>query len=163
MSTSLSDYELPTEEVVIRPGASFRVGAISFEDISKIVAKHGPVAALIYQRFTETQTSGLSPETVGNFVGSVVNEFPEAVAYMIATATGEPDVDAVQKVVNRLPVGVQLEAIEKIMSLTFVGEAEVKKLVETVTRMFMGVTGVVTNLTTVQTPSGRGNGSFASK
>ena len=39
----LRDYELPTETVKIDDKTDFTVRGISFEDISRLVLKHGPV------------------------------------------------------------------------------------------------------------------------
>ena len=154
----LRDYELPTLTVTINAKTSFDVRGIAFEDITRLVNKHGPVCVLIYSKFTEAKTKhGLRPETVGQLLTLAMGQFPEAVAELIALAADEPDMTAK---VQRLPIGVQLDAIEKVISLTFSGEADVKKLVETVTRMAEGVTA---SLQSLQTASVNGSGGFVSK
>jgi hypothetical protein len=154
----LRDYELPTLKVTIDANTSFDVRGISFEDITRLVNKHGPVCVLIYTKFTEAKTKhGLRPETVGQLLTLAMQQFPEAVAELIALSADEPDMTAK---VQRLPIGVQLDAIEKVIGLTFSGEADVKKLVETVTRMAEGVTASLQNL---QTASANGSGGFVNK
>lgn len=156
----LRDYELPTETVEIDDKTDFTVRGISFEDITRLVLKHGPVCVLIYSKFTEAKSeAGLKPETLGHLLTTVLTEFPEAVGELIAIAADERD--QVAKVM-KLPVGVQFDAIEKIIRLTFTGEADVKKLVEIVTRMAEGVRASAEALN-APIPSGSGFGAFASK
>lgn len=156
----LRDYELPTETVQIDAKNSFTVRGISFEDITRLVNKHGPVLVLVYGKFTEMKGKhDLRPETLGMLVQSVIGQFPEAVADMIAVAAEEPDQTAK---ISRLPVGIQFDAIEKIIRLTFSGEGDLKKLVEIVTRMAEGVKGSMESLN-APTASGSGIGAFASK
>jgi hypothetical protein len=156
----LRDYELPSETVKIDEKGSFLVRGISFEDISRLVQAHGPVLAMVYAKFTTLKDGeGLRPETLGKLVTSVMDQFPEAVADMIAIAAEERDQAAK---IRRLPVGVQLDAIEKIIRLTFSGEAELKKVVEIVTRMAQGVQGAMTSLN-APIASSNGAGAFASK
>ena len=56
----------------------------------------------------------------------------------------------------------QLDAIEQIAGLTFTGEADVKKLVEIVTRMFEGTAKAATKLA-APIASVNGSGASASK
>lgn len=156
----LRDYELPTEAVKIDDKTSFTVRGVSFEDITRLVQKHGPVCVLVYTKFAEAKGKhGLRPETLGQLLTSVLHSFPEAVAEMIAIAADERD--QVEKVI-KLPVGVQFDAIEKIIRLTFAGESDLKKLVEIVTRMAEGVRVSAESLNT-PIPSGNGFGAFADK
>lgn len=155
----LRDYELPTETVPINDKVSFTVRGISFEDITKLVNKHGPVLVLAYGKFTEMKGKhDLRPETLGLLVQSIITEFPDAVADMIAISAEEPGEAAK---IRKLPIGVQFDAIEKIIRLTFTGEGDLKKLVEIVTRMAVGVKANVESLTA--TTSVSGGGAFASR
>ncbi len=156
----LRDYELPSEIVPIDEKNSFVVRGISFEDVTKLVNRYGPFLALIYTKIIEMKAKDdLRPETLGMLVQQAFAEFPDAVADLIAMAAEEPD--QVQKI-KRLPTGIQLDAIDKIMRLTFAGEGDIKKLVETVTRMVVGLKGGVDRLT-APTLSDSGIGAFASR
>jgi hypothetical protein len=156
----LRDYELPTETVKIDDKTDFTVRGISVEDISRLVLKHGPVCVLVYTKFTEAKgLQGLRPETLGQLLTSVMSEFPEAIADLIATAADEHDQAAK---VQKLPMGIQFDAIEKIIRLTFSGEADIKKLVETVTRMAEGVKRSADRLN-APIASGNGVGGFADR
>jgi hypothetical protein len=89
-----------------------------------------------------------------------MNRFPEAVTDIIAIGADE-DFTEIREIVRRLPVGVQLDALSKIIGLTFTGDAEVKKLVEIVTRMAEQVQLNMEKLTGKSAASDNGNGSFA--
>lgn len=156
----LHDYQLPTERVDIDAKNHFTVRGVSFEDITKLVNKHGPVCVLIYTKFTESKGKhGLRPETIGQLISLAMGQFPDAVAEMIAIAAEEPETVST---VQRLPLGIQLDAIEKIVRLTFTGEADVKKLVETVTRMAGAVAANIDALN-APTTSDSGSGGFVSR
>lgn len=155
---ALKDYAIRTHTISIDKKTDFTVRGISFEDVTRLVNKHGPVAAMAYAKFTAAKTEhDLRPEVVGLLLNEVLTQFPEALAEMIAIAADEPDSAGT---VARLPVGVQLDAVEKIIDLTFTGESDIKKLVEIVTRMALRVQGGVESLTN-SIPSGSGNGAFA--
>lgn len=156
----LRDYEIPALSVPITEKVSFDVRGISFEDISRLVQRHGPVCVMVYQQFVESKVKfGLRPEVLGQLLTMAMEKFPDAVSEMIALAAD--DVEQIAKV-RKLPVGVQIDAIYKIIGLTFTSEADVKKLVEIVTRMAVSVTANMKSLTD-QTPSDSGNGSFVSQ
>ena len=165
----LRDYELPSVTMSLGPNPrtgediSLTLSPISFADVSSLVNRHGPVFALAYAKFVaEKKKSDLRPETIGLMIAEAAKEFPEAVGDIIALASGEPDM--VSKAA-RLPMTIQAEALMRVVSLTFASEAEVKKFVEIVTKMFTAVAGATNSLTapTDRTPSGNGSGSFASK
>lgn len=159
---SLRDYAVPTETVKIDNKTSFTVLGISFEDLSKIIVKHGPVCVMLYAQFIESkEANGLRPETLGQFISMGMTKFPEAVTDMIWIASGD-EAPEVREIVRRLPVGVQIDAIQKIIGLTFTGEADVKKLVELITQMSESVTGVLNELN-APIVSNNGSGSFAAQ
>lgn len=159
----LRDYVVPTAIVKIDKKTDFEVRGISFEGVTKIVMRHGPMCAMAYQEFLEFKGQhGLRPEVLGHFVTTAVGKFPEAIVDVIAVAA-EEDTDEVRSIIRRLPIGVQIDAVYQIIGLTFSGEADVKKLVEIVTRMATAVSAEIEGLTTPPTPSEDGNGSFVSQ
>ena len=156
----LRDYAVPTATIKIDEKTDFLVRGISFEDMTKIVIRHGPMCVMAYQEFTEFKGKhGLRPEALGHFVTTGVGKFPEAIVDIIAIAADEDSAE-VRAIIRKLPVGVQIDAIHNIVGLTFAGEADVKKLVEIVTRMAVSVKDEIIALTE---PSGSGNGAFVSQ
>ena len=159
----LRDYAVPMEKVDIDGKTSFDVRGISFEDMTKIVLRHGPMCVMMYQEFIQTKDKfGLRPEVLGQFISTSMVRFPEAVTDIIAIGADE-DFPELREIVRKLPVVVQVDALSKIIGLTFTGEADVKKLVEIVTRMATQVRLNVERLTGQPTVSDSGNGSFVSQ
>lgn len=157
---ALKDYVVPSAEVRIDANTTFTVRGISFKDMTDLAARHAPALALAYAKFVVTKEDiGLRPETIGQIIYMVAEEFPEIVHSTIALAADEKGMETI---IEKLPVGVQLEALEKTVALTFSGEADIKKLVETITRMVQGVTAVSDNLTKPLTPTDNGSGAFVS-
>ncbi len=158
----LRDYQAPSSNIKLSDTNSFDVRGLTFADISKLATKHGAIMTFMYARFMDEKSKGFTAEGVGGMIVAALDQFPEAVAYLIALAADEPDLTPI---VLKLRPSVQAEAIEQIIAHTFVSEAEIKKLVEIATRMFAQGAVAVEGLTAPLPPiaSGNGNGAFASR
>lgn len=159
MSTGLGSYSPRKEKVVIDNDADFFVRGIAFRDVTELLRKHGPVAVAIYAQVKAASNLG-QDSTLAQLVMKALEDFPEAVAEVIALAADDTSQAALENA-GRLPLPIQMEALEKIIGLTFAGEAEVKKLVEIVTRMLEGVSRTAQVLS-APTMSDSGRGSFVS-
>ena len=164
---ALRDYQVPREEVVAGGTTTFFVEGVSFNNLTQMVTTHGPGMAVLFGQFTEMKGAGLKPEDLGLLVKLAMDQFPDLIADAIAISSGELTGDfekdnELRETVSKLPVGVQLDAVEKIIGLTFTAESDIKKLVETVTRMAQSVQTTVGKLT-APTPSRAGFGAFAVK
>lgn len=141
----LKDYVVPTTIVTLATDNLMSVRGLNFADITKLVHDHGPALILIYGKVYAEATAGtLDSATVGKLIQTTMAETPELIADIIAIAADEPSAAAKAK---RLPPGVQLEAMLAIVGHTFVSEAELKKLVETVTTMLEKAGGLAAMLT----------------
>lgn len=134
------------EATIEFPGGNFAVRGLSLDDIAFLVQRHG---AKLQEMFTSfTKGSGeLSTEAVASFALPLVQAAPEIAAELIACASGAPE-DA--DIAARLPLPVQLDALEKLVDLTFAAEGGPKKLMETVIRMAEGTTGLLESLNSPQ-------------
>jgi hypothetical protein len=165
---ALRDYQVPREEVVVNETTTFSVEGISFNILTSLVNTHGPAMTVLFGQFAEKKSGGIKPEDIGLLVKLGMDRFPALVGDIIAHASGELTGDRKEDAklrdgISRLPVGPQLDAIEKIIRLTFTTESDVKKLVETVTRMAQSVQTTVGTLTapTLSKHSSNGSGAFA--
>lgn len=141
----LKDYVVPTTTITLAPGNTMPVRGLSFADLSALMNVHGPALILIYGRVYAEITEGtLNAKSVGQLVQTSFAEVPELVADIIAMAADEPDLAATAR---KLPPGLILEAMMAIIGHTFVSEAELKKLVETVTTMLEKAGGLAEQLT----------------
>lgn len=160
MATGLGAFQPRTERVPIDEKQDFYVRGISYNDITRLVQRHGLVMIAVYNQVMQSKAAGkLSADGIGILMSTAIQESPDAVNDLIATAADEP---AMAPQVAKLPVMVQMDALVKIVELTFSGEAEVKRLVETVTRMSGNVAKALNELNSPETGSVSGRSSFAS-
>jgi len=157
----LREWEEPTEQVEIAKGNFQTVRGLGFEDIARLARSHMPVVTIIFKRFMDEKAAGFTPEGLGTILAAGVSEFPDAVAFVIGLACDDTDEKTLAKI-KRMRLTVQAEFIQKIIGLTFVSEAEVKKLIEIVTEMMGSVTSALDELN-LPGRSGNGNGAFVSK
>ncbi len=155
--SKLSELALPTKRVRVNDTQELEVGGISFHTLAQLFNQHGPTLALIYGQFVEAKGAQLTPQSFANILRVAMTDFSEVVHSGIAIACGEPDG---AKTVARLPLPIQAELLEAVVELTFQSEADVKKLIEIVTRGMVGTASAMTALT-AKTPSSNGAGSFA--
>lgn len=127
---SLSDLKIP-EVTIETPGGDFTVRGLSSDDAVALVAKFGPALGDIYTRIVSAGASITleDPEASRALVAEVVRDGPLLVAHIIAIAAGEPESVHVSQ---KLPITVQVDALRTIIQLTFVSEAQAKKLLGTI-------------------------------
>lgn len=152
----LKDYVVPTRTIPLPGDQNMVVRGLSFNDISALVIDHGPRLLLVFNSvYEKAKAKTLTGGDVAGFIQETLTRSPELVAQIIAMAADEPG-QAAQAA--KLPPVVQMEAMQEIVALTFVSEAEVKKLVEIVTKA-MEQTGDL--MTTLNSPSNGGSGASA--
>lgn len=137
----LRDISIPEELVKVSGGEVFAVRGLCLDDISYLMRRHGPHIKKLFEDFT--QKGEVTVEGVAAFAMPILQSAPEIAAELIACAAGERDATSITA---RLPVPVQLDALEKLALLTFDAEGGPKKLLETVLRMAQGVSGLVAQI-----------------
>lgn len=154
----LKDYVVPSTEVTLVPSPQkVTARGLNFADLSLLLNKHGPTLVLIYGRvWAEMQAGSLDSARVGDLIQTTLMETPELLADIIAVSVDEPDA---ADMAAKLTPGVQIEIISAVIGHTFVSEAEVKKLVEVVTKMMEKAGDLATKLTS-EGPSTDGSGAF---
>lgn len=144
---NLKSIKIQRAEVPLEDGQSFEVRAISTNDLMVLVSEHGPTLGVIFGKLTSGgQTPGsLSNESVQGLIFEIAREFPEIAAEVIALAADAYDAEGVTRA-GELPVTTQVDAIERVFNLTFASEGSVKKFMETLSRMMLGVSGAMTSV-----------------
>lgn len=141
---NLTSLRIKREKVELDDSQSFKVRAISTNDIMTLAADHGASMAILFGKLTEAKETGeLSGESVRDIIFDLAREFPDVAAAVISMAADEPTEEGLA-FARDIPFTVQVDAIEKIFGLTFASEGAVKKLMESLTRMLMGVSGALT-------------------
>lgn len=139
----LRDLRLPSSQIQVPGGDSFSVRGLSLQDISIIVRHHGAAMTLLFDRYIKQSGDGLPPADMATMGRALLEIAPDAAAEMVALAAGEPEgID----IVRTLPLPVQVDALDKLMSHTFATDQDLKKVIETVIRAATGTTGLINSL-----------------
>lgn len=112
---SISDYTPPTATVEFK-GGSFDVRGLALDDVAQLVRNHLPDLDAMISLFQSTTNPDQAAAEMMHHAVKLMQEAPGLAANMIALAGDQPDeVDNVR----RMPMPVQLRAIEAIGRLTF--------------------------------------------
>ena len=126
--SSLSDIRLPTAEIPVGGDQSLTVRGLSFSDLSDIWRDNADVLDKLYREHI-VEREEMPP--ADELAKAVLAEAPRIVALIVAHANDEPEQS---DVVSKLPGVTQIGALVEVARLTFHSEAEIKKLMETVTQ-----------------------------
>lgn len=157
---TLKELRLPTE-TVSTPGGPLTVRGVALADVTALVSHHGPALAGLFKDVIKGKDITLSVEGVTALGMDALKTAPELVAELIALAADEGDLESI-RIAAKLPIPVQVEAVEKIARLTFAMEGGLGKLVETVIRIAQGTSGAIGELNQPMAPKTSANGSAAS-
>ena len=138
----LRDIGIPRTEIEVGSD-SFSVRGLTISDITKAAFDYGPQMSILFGRVQSEEN--LTTENIRHAVASLGAEFPDMVAAAIALASDDYSKEVI-KIAASLPMPKQAETIEAIFVLTFTSEAEVKKLIELLARMILGVSGALTEM-----------------
>lgn len=115
---SLEDFVIETA-TISRGKSSFEVRGFSASDLERLIVHNRNSVQLIFN-LAETHginsTKDLNENNLRSLVSGVMENFPTLIANVVAIASDEPE--KWEKVL-KLPVEVQLDAINKIAGLTF--------------------------------------------
>ena len=137
----LEGYTPQTREIEVPGFSPLRLRGLSLSDVSFLVRIHRADLDTMFAKMQAKSESDGPPEMgMVHLVTVLFETAPMLASAVIALAADEPNEI---EVVNRLPVSVQIEAIEAVGELTFAGEGGSKKVVEAVTRMIGGVRSLV--------------------
>jgi hypothetical protein len=135
----LETLTIPTETVTFG-NQSIELRGLGFADLTFIVREHKSMCAELYVRAIK----GEMTDNVQELALALVNDFGPVVAMVIACASDSPNSAAKAA---RLPLSTQIAAIEKIFTLTLVGEDGLEKLMETVIRALSGTASLTSRAT----------------
>lgn len=118
---ALAQYIERQETVEIPGNDPLVVRGFSLPDILLVVHRH---KGMVEELFGRVANGDLRSDTVEQTIMAVIGEFSPVVGQIIASAAGEPDQ---WETAMRLPLGVQVEALDKIIALTFESHGGVEK------------------------------------
>ena len=148
----LASFNPATETVAIPGGDTIAVRALSPEDIAVIVRSHYTVCRQLFDRFVrEAAMDAVDQKVSGGLLGlgdlqdvlmEVLEKAPGLFADLIARGCGEPHLAHQARL---LPLRVQQEAVEKIVTLTLTAEGGMEKLVEAVVKLVGSMASLTTD------------------
>lgn len=140
--SGLSDILIPYETVEVAPGMGFTVRGLNLADLFAVMREHTPTLVKLFAEFQSKHTPGrqFTEDMVRGMLQETVMEAPGLVFILIASASDEP---ALVDKVSKLPLRVQLEALEKVIMLSIKTDGELKKLQEVILRVIGGVTSAI--------------------
>ncbi len=149
---SLTAFEPKTEIVELPGGGSFAVRGLSLEDFTVLLRAHyEPISTLFDRYVAESAAEAVDQKETGGVMGlgdvrgvvlEALEHAPGLIGDVIARAAGETENPHRARL---LPMGVQIDAIEKVIRLTLEAEGGLEKLVETVSRLAGSLTELTAN------------------
>lgn len=130
--------EIPVEGGV----ESIPLYGLGADAVAFLAHSHGAALGAIYAMAVEGK---LTIDNVGDVISELLDEAPIVVATVIAFGAREP---TAVDFAAQLPFATQIEAVEKIVKLTFAGDHAPKKVVEVVNRMVEAVAGLLRQTST---------------
>lgn len=134
---ALADFVLPTLEVPLPDGSSFAVRGIAAQDVAILIAAHASTMETFFARFQSGEAQGQTDLAMGM---SLITEAPALMSKIIALAADEPGMESV---VGKLPIGIQLDALQKIAKISFEASGGVGNFADAVARLVKGTTGLL--------------------
>lgn len=112
----------------------------SLNDITELVSKHQTELAALFGVFMADGALKVDIGDVKEIGTELLKASPAVAGDIIAFAAGEPEGG---EAAQQLPFPIQIEALENIGKLTFDAQGGPKKVIEVVTRILRGVTGLL--------------------
>lgn len=128
---------------------SFSVRGLNLADVTRLVGLYAPLLTKLFDKFiSDVRLKTLSPEAIGQVITEVLTDTPE-IAYMIIEI-GSDEPGTAKDVIPSIGLIAQAEALTSIVEMTLLSEAEVKKLVEIVTKAATGTTAAMDGLSALR-------------
>lgn len=145
----IKDYAPATEVIGLPNDDSFAVRGLALQDITILLRSHYDTAAALFDKYVGAASlsaaDAVLPEAnygQGNLrlvVLDALQVAPEMIADVIAHASDDP---SAAPHVKRLPLGVQVSALEAVIRLTLEAEGGMEKLLETVNKLTSSLAGL---------------------
>lgn len=140
---SLAEYT-PKRRKVLFDGGEFEVRAVSLSDVAGLISRHQDavdrVAAILR---AQEQFDFTDAQMTGEILLNVARESPYLVADLISSCADEPEA---YEGAFRLPLTVQVDALQKIGEITFADMAALKKFAAGMKNLLTGLRQPATDM-----------------
>lgn len=131
MVQKLGEITLPVKVVELSNGQSFEVRGISFGDITAIMNSHAAEAVELYD-IVRKRGGSITDSEVKLIIGELIPKFPSLLGMIICVAADDVS-DQAMKIALKLSAMKQAQILQDIFELSLTSEAEVKKMLESIT------------------------------
>lgn len=122
------------ETIEVSDGDTFTVRGLDIVDIMALANEHRETLSELFAKFKDGDLESAMADSQ-TLIAAAFTSIPLVLIEIIALGANEDDLDEVRL----LPMGVQVEAIEKIVGLTFATSSP-KKILETIMRVMKSAT-----------------------
>lgn len=133
---TLATFHIAREEVKFQ-GGSLNFRGLSLNDISFLIQDYLAELDNLFRMYAKEDQRETAMAESAKFALVIIKECPQMAAQMIVLS-GDED-QALLPVALKLPLPVQVEAVRKIIELTFAEAGGAKKFVDSVTGMVMAM------------------------
>lgn len=140
---SLKNYLVPTRDQKLPDGSTFAVRGVTPEDLMILMARHKETVIELFQtEIVNTDAQGFTADDINRLGTAIMTKAPHVLAEVIALTSDEGI--EVAATVRKLPLSVQILALNDIIELTMTNEGGGKKLMETVLTTISKTVGSLT-------------------
>lgn len=132
---ALKDFAIRKDQVSFQGGV-LEVRGLALIDIAVLIRDHLDELNRLFAMYDNEDTRATAITEAANFAINLVKESPVIVAKMIALACDEPES---LEVAERLPLPVQVEAMRKIIEMTFEEAGGAKKFLDSLVALMGGM------------------------
>jgi hypothetical protein len=129
---SLSDFEIRYEDVMYQGRVATRVRGIALNDITKLIRQHLLELNAVFKMYEEEADKDVSAMRAAEFALKLVDETPELVESIIIAATDDVETPELRAKLRKMPLGLTLEVMRKIIEITIEDAGGAKKLLDSI-------------------------------
>lgn len=123
----LEDFAIPRAAVKLPGGKQFMVRGLSSDDLSLMVSQHLPEIVKAVELYQERRQSVMDTGSLTGFLMTFAKDFPAVLAEVISAATDSTSEKA-REVARKMPLPIQLAALNEITRLTMEESGGLKNL-----------------------------------
>jgi hypothetical protein len=159
----LRDVPIHRAPVDLSSGHRVEVRGINASDLMLLTTMFGPQIAMAYGAFHDELKKGdLTQQSLMRLIAVVAKDAPKLLGWIIAIANDDPDDEAATQI-GALPIVDQAVLLNEIAMQTFANEATVKKLSESLSSIYLTISGALTKEARQAAPQNTPSGTGASE
>lgn len=127
---SLADFVIRKEDVMYQGVVATSVRGIALRDITELLHDHLVEMNHVFKLYEQEGDKNVAAMKGAEFALKLVNDVPDLVESFIVQATDETDTPALRETLRKLPIGLMVEIIRKIIDITTEDAGGAKKLLD---------------------------------